>query len=133
MKAEASAAEAKFEKLAKAGTKSWTAWSAALTESRTAFDRANQVGMGMTQAGQLASLTGRLSAIGTCTPRDLARDDPQATKWSGMTKASHPAQRSKSPKASPLEVQFGQPVPVEQHDLALGLAEEAEDAHAVKM
>ncbi len=43
MKAEASAAEAKFEKLAKAGTESWTAWNAALTESRTAFDRANQV------------------------------------------------------------------------------------------
>lgn len=42
MKAEASAAEAKFEKLAKAGTESWTAWSAALTESRSAFDRANQ-------------------------------------------------------------------------------------------
>jgi len=43
MKAEASAAEAKFQKLAKAGTESWTAWNAALTESRTAFDRANQV------------------------------------------------------------------------------------------
>ena len=32
-----------------------------------------------------------------------------------------------------LKVQLGQPVPVQQHDLALGLAEEAEDAHAVKM
>jgi hypothetical protein len=42
MKAEASAAEAKFEKLTKAGTESWTAWNAALTESRTAFDRANE-------------------------------------------------------------------------------------------
>ena len=42
MKAAASAAEAKFETLAKAGTESWTAWNAALTESRTAFDRANQ-------------------------------------------------------------------------------------------
>ena len=32
-----------------------------------------------------------------------------------------------------LEVQVGQPLPVHQHDLSLGLAEEAEDTHTVKM
>jgi len=42
MKADASAAEANFQKLAKAGTESWTALSAALTDSRAAFDRANR-------------------------------------------------------------------------------------------
>lgn len=42
MKADASVAEANFQKLAKAGTESWTALSAALTDSRAAFDRANQ-------------------------------------------------------------------------------------------
>ena len=42
MKADASAAEANFQKLAKAGNESWTALSAALTDSRAAFDRANR-------------------------------------------------------------------------------------------
>ena len=42
MKADASAAEANFQKLAKAGTESWTALSAALTDSRAAFDRTNR-------------------------------------------------------------------------------------------
>ncbi len=42
MKADALAAEANFQNLAKAGSASWTAWNAALTESRAAFDRANQ-------------------------------------------------------------------------------------------
>lgn len=42
MKLDASAAEANFMKLTKAGTESWTAMSAALAESRAAFDRANQ-------------------------------------------------------------------------------------------
>jgi hypothetical protein len=42
MKADASTAEAKFQKLTKAGTESWTALSAALSDSRAAFDRANQ-------------------------------------------------------------------------------------------
>ena len=42
MKAEASAAEARLQELAKAGAASWNAWNAALTESRAAFDRANQ-------------------------------------------------------------------------------------------
>ena len=43
MRAEAGAAEAKFERLTEAGTESWTSWNAALTESRAAFDRANHV------------------------------------------------------------------------------------------
>ncbi|MCK9908699.1 hypothetical protein MXD81_06140 [Microbacteriaceae bacterium K1510] len=42
MKADAATAEAQFQKLRQAGTDSWAAFSAALTESRTAFDRANQ-------------------------------------------------------------------------------------------
>ncbi|WP_253711925.1 hypothetical protein [Bradyrhizobium sp. WD16] len=42
MKAEASEAEANFQKLKQAGTESWAALNAALTESRAAFDRANQ-------------------------------------------------------------------------------------------
>jgi hypothetical protein len=42
MKLDASAAEANFQKLTKAGAGSWTALSAALAESRAAFDRANQ-------------------------------------------------------------------------------------------
>jgi hypothetical protein len=42
MKADASAAEANFQKLAKTGTESWAALSAALADSRAAFDRANQ-------------------------------------------------------------------------------------------
>jgi hypothetical protein len=42
MKADASTAEARFEKLTKAGAESWTALSAALSDSRAAFDRANQ-------------------------------------------------------------------------------------------
>jgi hypothetical protein len=32
-----------------------------------------------------------------------------------------------------LKVQFGQPRPIQQHDLPLGLAEEAEDTLAVKI
>lgn len=42
MKADAATAETQFQKLRQAGTESWTAFSAALTESRAAFDRANQ-------------------------------------------------------------------------------------------
>jgi uncharacterized phage infection (PIP) family protein YhgE len=42
MKAGASAAEARLQELAKAGAVSWGAWNTALTESRAAFDRANQ-------------------------------------------------------------------------------------------
>jgi hypothetical protein len=42
MKASASTAEANLQKLAKAGSESWTALNAALGESRAAFDRANQ-------------------------------------------------------------------------------------------
>jgi hypothetical protein len=42
MKADASVAEANFERLKSAGAASWTALSAALAESRAAFDRANQ-------------------------------------------------------------------------------------------
>jgi hypothetical protein len=42
MKADAAEAEVHFQKLKQAGKESWTALSAALTESRKAFDRANQ-------------------------------------------------------------------------------------------
>jgi truncated hemoglobin YjbI len=42
MKADASAAEANLQKLARAGGESWTALTAALAESRAAFDKANQ-------------------------------------------------------------------------------------------
>jgi hypothetical protein len=42
MKADAAEAEARLQKLKQAGSESWTALSAALAESRQAFDRANQ-------------------------------------------------------------------------------------------
>lgn len=42
MKVDASAAEANLQKLARAGGESWTALTAALAESRAAFDKANQ-------------------------------------------------------------------------------------------
>ena len=42
MKADAAEAEARLHKLKQAGSESWSALSAALTESRKAFDRANQ-------------------------------------------------------------------------------------------
>jgi hypothetical protein len=42
MKADASEAEANLQKLNRAGTESWNALTAALAESRAAFDRANQ-------------------------------------------------------------------------------------------
>src|SRR5262245_25866117 len=42
MKADADEAEARFQKLKQAGSESWAGLSAALTESRNAFDRANQ-------------------------------------------------------------------------------------------
>jgi len=42
MKVDASAAEANLQKLAQAGGESWTALTAALSESRAAFDKANQ-------------------------------------------------------------------------------------------
>jgi len=42
MKADAAEAEARLQKLKQAGNESWSALSAALTESRKAFDRANQ-------------------------------------------------------------------------------------------
>jgi hypothetical protein len=41
MKADASEAEARLQKLTRAGSESWTALSTALAESRKAFDRAN--------------------------------------------------------------------------------------------
>jgi hypothetical protein len=42
MKADASEAEARLQKLKQAGSESWSALSAALADSRRAFDRANQ-------------------------------------------------------------------------------------------
>jgi hypothetical protein len=42
MKSDAAAAEEKLQKLARAGTESWSALNAALAETRTVFDRANQ-------------------------------------------------------------------------------------------
>lgn len=42
MKADAIAAEEKLQKLNQAGAKSWSALMEALTETRAAFDRANQ-------------------------------------------------------------------------------------------
>jgi hypothetical protein len=42
MKADASEAEARLQKLKQAGSESWSALSAALADSRKAFDRANQ-------------------------------------------------------------------------------------------
>jgi hypothetical protein len=42
MKADAVAAEKKLQEVARAGTESWSALNAALTETRAAFDRANQ-------------------------------------------------------------------------------------------
>lgn len=42
MKADAGTAEEKLQKLARAGTESWSALNAALAETRAAFDRANQ-------------------------------------------------------------------------------------------
>ena len=42
MSADAGEAEKKLEKLSQAGTQSWSALMAALTETRTAFDRANE-------------------------------------------------------------------------------------------
>src|ERR1700692_2542898 len=44
MNADAVEAEKKLEKLSQAGTQSWSALMAALTETRTAFDRANEAG-----------------------------------------------------------------------------------------
>jgi hypothetical protein len=42
MKADAAEAETRLQKLKQAGSESWSALSAALAESRKAFDRANQ-------------------------------------------------------------------------------------------
>jgi septation ring formation regulator EzrA len=42
MRADAAAAEEKLQKLARAGTESWSAFTAALAETRAVFDRANQ-------------------------------------------------------------------------------------------
>lgn len=42
MKADADEADARLKKLRQVGTESWSAFSAALSESRRAFDRANQ-------------------------------------------------------------------------------------------
>jgi hypothetical protein len=42
MKADATAAEHKLQEFAQAGTQSWSALNAALAETRTVFDRANQ-------------------------------------------------------------------------------------------
>jgi predicted Zn-dependent protease len=46
MKADASEAEARMQKLKWAGSESWSSWSAALAESHKAFDRANQAAWG---------------------------------------------------------------------------------------
>ncbi len=43
MNTDATAAEEKLQKLNQAGSQSWSALMAALTETRAAFDRANQV------------------------------------------------------------------------------------------
>ncbi len=43
MRADATAAEANFQRLTGTGAQSWTALTAALTESRAVFDKANQV------------------------------------------------------------------------------------------
>jgi small-conductance mechanosensitive channel len=52
MKADAAEAEARFNKLKQAGSESWASLSAALAESRKAFDRANQkAGDALTSAG----------------------------------------------------------------------------------
>ena len=45
MKADASEAEARLQKLKQAGGEFWTALSAALAESRKAFDRVNQAAL----------------------------------------------------------------------------------------
>ena len=42
MKDDADAAQAKLDKLSRAGTESWSALNTALGETRAAFDRANQ-------------------------------------------------------------------------------------------
>ena len=42
MRADAADADAQLQKLARAGTESWSALNAALAETRAAFDRANQ-------------------------------------------------------------------------------------------
>jgi hypothetical protein len=42
MKADASEAEVRLQKLKQAGSESWTGFGTALAESRKAFDRANQ-------------------------------------------------------------------------------------------
>ena len=42
MKADATVAEEKLQKLARAGTESWSALTAALAETRATFDRAHQ-------------------------------------------------------------------------------------------
>jgi hypothetical protein len=42
MKAEAAEAEVRLQKLRQAGSESWTALSAALADSRMAFDHSNQ-------------------------------------------------------------------------------------------
>jgi hypothetical protein len=46
MKADAAEAEARLQKLKQAGSESWAAMSAALAESRKAFDQANQKAWG---------------------------------------------------------------------------------------
>jgi hypothetical protein len=56
MKADAAEAEARVQQLKQAGGESWAAFSAALAESRTAFDRANQ------QAGDALKRANPLSA-----------------------------------------------------------------------
>ena len=45
MESDASEAEARLEKLKQAGSSSWSVLSAALTESRKAFDEANQAAL----------------------------------------------------------------------------------------
>lgn len=53
MNTDATAAEEKLQKLNQAGAQSWSALMAALTETRAAFDRANQAAGGCVQASRL--------------------------------------------------------------------------------
>ena len=67
MKADAAEADARLQKLKQAGSKSWLAFSAALADSRKAFDRANQAALEHPQTRRGSEIleglaTGRFSA-----------------------------------------------------------------------
>jgi hypothetical protein len=76
----------------------------------------------------LASLGERVSQLG-------ARSRKVATGFRTRSSSNNRIERDNYSKVSDpaLKIQIGQPVPVQQHDLALGLAEKVEDAHAVKV